>query len=392
MKSIKQILQHFFTPSKTIGLGILILAGFIGGIGFWTTFDAGLEYTNQEEFCIGCHEMENNVYQELQSTIHFKNRTGVRATCPDCHVPHNFTDKIARKAQASMEVWAKLTGAVDTPEKFSKHRLEMAKREWARMSANGSAECRSCHDYKSMDFEKMSADARDQMMGAAENDQSCIDCHKGIAHHLPDMSAGYKSIMDDLNAQAVETSVNKGNTYYTLHNKKLFLDPEMTKKAGLMISSVPVEVIGSQGEAIEVKITGWRKKKGSGKIIMQDFARNIRIASLQRKVAKTKGFFNVLDAKEDEDTSITWQNVDFTLWTDKKDLVEEVEPIWEYAKEAYTATCSRCHSQPAEAHFDSNTWVGMFKGMLDFADFEKEEEQVVLRYLQMHSSDYSNDH
>ena len=35
---------------------------------------------------------------------HWNNRSGVRARCPDCHVPHDFTDKVARKMQASREV------------------------------------------------------------------------------------------------------------------------------------------------------------------------------------------------------------------------------------------------------------------------------------------------
>ena len=34
-----------------------------------------------EEFCIGCHEMRDNVYAEFKGTIHDKNRSGVRAIC-----------------------------------------------------------------------------------------------------------------------------------------------------------------------------------------------------------------------------------------------------------------------------------------------------------------------
>ena len=49
---------------------------------------AGLAWTNTEEFCIGCHEMRDNVYAEYKGTIHDQNRTGVRAICADCHVPH----------------------------------------------------------------------------------------------------------------------------------------------------------------------------------------------------------------------------------------------------------------------------------------------------------------
>ena len=72
---------------------------------FWGAFNTALELTNTEQFCISCHEMRDNVYQELTRTIHFANRSGVRASCPDCHVPHQWTDKIARKMQASKEVW-----------------------------------------------------------------------------------------------------------------------------------------------------------------------------------------------------------------------------------------------------------------------------------------------
>ena len=88
---------------------------------FWGAFNTALELTNTEQFCISCHEMQNNVYQELTRTIHFSNRSGVRASCPDCHVPHEWTDKIARKMQASKEVWGKIFGTINTRRKFLDH-------------------------------------------------------------------------------------------------------------------------------------------------------------------------------------------------------------------------------------------------------------------------------
>ena len=127
-------------PSTVFSLGLLVLAGFAAGIVFWGAFNTALELTNTEKFCTGCHEMRDNVFAELKTTIHFTNRSGVRATCPDCHVPHNWTDKIARKMQASKEVWGKIFGSIDTREKFLDHRLELAIREWARMKANDSLE------------------------------------------------------------------------------------------------------------------------------------------------------------------------------------------------------------------------------------------------------------
>jgi cytochrome c-type protein NapC len=177
-------------PSSVFSLGLLVFAGFIAGIIFWGGFNTVLELMNTETFCISCHEMRDNVYQELKTTIHYTNRSGVRAHCPDCHVPHNWTNKIARKMQASEEVWAKIFGTVDTREEFVDHRLELAEREWARMKANDSLECRNCHSAESMDITRQSpraVAAHQRFLFTGE--KTCIDCHKGIAHHLPDMAS-----------------------------------------------------------------------------------------------------------------------------------------------------------------------------------------------------------
>ncbi len=177
------------TPSRYFSLGFLTIGGFIAGIIFWGGFNTALEVTNTETFCISCHEMRNNVYQELKTTIHYTNRSGVRATCPDCHVPHEWTDKIARKTQATKEVWGKIFGTISTREKFLGKRLELAKHEWARLKANDSLECRNCHDFEYMDFTRQGKRAdKAHSTQLANGEKTCIDCHKGIAHRLPDMA------------------------------------------------------------------------------------------------------------------------------------------------------------------------------------------------------------
>ncbi|MCQ4309999.1 cytochrome c3 family protein [Pseudomonas stutzeri] len=192
MKSILSFLKKYWTvlrrPSVHYSLGALTLGGFIAGIIFWGGFNTALEVTNTEAFCISCHEMEDNVYMEIKDTIHYTNRSGVRATCPDCHVPHEWTDKIARKMQASKEVWGKIFGTISTREKFLGMRREMAEREWRRLKANDSLECRNCHDFDYMDFTRQSARASQfHSTALANGEATCIDCHKGIAHRLPDM-------------------------------------------------------------------------------------------------------------------------------------------------------------------------------------------------------------
>lgn len=189
INKLKQLWHTIKSPSRYYSLGILVIAGFLAGIIFWGGFNTTLEATNTEAFCISCHEMNDNLYQELKYTIHYSNRSGVRATCPDCHVPHNWTDKIARKMQASKEVWGKIFGTISTREKFLAKRKELAQHEWHRLKANDSLECRNCHDFQYMDFTRQSPRAeKEHRSGLESGEKTCIDCHKGIAHELPDMA------------------------------------------------------------------------------------------------------------------------------------------------------------------------------------------------------------
>jgi len=181
--------RQFNRPARHLSLGFLTLGGFIAGIFFWGGFNTALEATNTEVFCVSCHEMNDNVFEELKTTIHYTNRSGVRATCPDCHVPHDWTDKMGRKMQASKEVWGKIFRTIDTREKFLDKRLELAQHEWARLKANDSLECRNCHDYDSMDLTRQASRAAFVHRSyLATGEATCIDCHKGIAHKLPDMT------------------------------------------------------------------------------------------------------------------------------------------------------------------------------------------------------------
>ena len=172
-------------PSGTITVLTLLVVGFASGVVFWGGFNTVIEATNTEQFCISCHEMRDNVYAEYQQTIHYSNRTGVRAVCSDCHVPKDWTHKMIRKVQASRELCGKVMGTIDTKEKFEAKRLELARHEWARMKAADSRECRNCHAFESMNTESQKPRAKKAHELGQRDKQTCIDCHKGIAHKKP---------------------------------------------------------------------------------------------------------------------------------------------------------------------------------------------------------------
>jgi cytochrome c-type protein NapC len=175
----------FFRPSS-LSLTAVVAIGMMSGLVFWGGFNTGMEATSSLAFCTSCHEMRDTVFQEYKETIHYKNRSGVRAACPDCHVPKDWVHKFVRKVQASNELYSKfITGSVDTPEKFEGRRMELATHVWTAMKETDSRECRNCHSWDAMDPHKQSSRASKKMAAAQKEGKTCIDCHKGIAHLLP---------------------------------------------------------------------------------------------------------------------------------------------------------------------------------------------------------------
>ncbi len=161
---------------------------FVVGIGFSGGVAVVLNQVETLKFCTqACHEMSTPM-QEYSQSIHYKNEVGVRAVCADCHVPRSFFPRVIRHAEASTELIGKMLGKINTPAKYELHRAEMAQAVWKTLKDDDSAECRSCHNFAAMDLQKQNpmAARRHTAAALANSGQTCIDCHKGIAHKLPD--------------------------------------------------------------------------------------------------------------------------------------------------------------------------------------------------------------
>ncbi len=219
----------------TVGVSLFFM---VVGVIFWGGFNTAMEATNTLTFCISCHEMEENVYREYTQTVHFNNGAGVRATCSDCHVPRPWIHKVVRKVQATNELFHKMLGSVDTPEKFDAKRLQLARNVWRTMKATDSRECRNCHDFNTMDPEKQKPRARKQHMNAMEAGNTCIDCHKGIAH---------KKTHDQLDEEELEKleAPDPSLAMALPPQWQAFLDKEAAEKAAPVVeaatAAAPVE-------------------------------------------------------------------------------------------------------------------------------------------------------
>ena len=185
--------EHLSTVRVTaVGAALL---GSIGGALLLACGQAGLAYTNSEQFCISCHEMRERVYAEYKGTAHDSNRSGVRATCADCHVPRETGPMLARKVGAVIDLYSHfVTGAVDTKDKFEEQRFRMARSVWIRMKESDSRECRHCHDDAAMSSDIQSAATRARHARGKTQGRTCIDCHFGLAHKEPRDGPGPQEI------------------------------------------------------------------------------------------------------------------------------------------------------------------------------------------------------
>ena len=90
------------------------------------------------------------------------------------------------KIMAVKDVYHELVGTISTPEDYEAHRLSMASAVWKKMKASDSGECRNCHNFEYMDFTLQESRAANEHQRAIDTGMTCIDCHQGIAHSLPE--------------------------------------------------------------------------------------------------------------------------------------------------------------------------------------------------------------
>jgi len=166
---------------------LVLIVGAVLGAAAFASAGSFMVYANSEAFCAhACHEM-GQLQKEHKGTIHDVNRSGVRATCNDCHVPHEYIPNYLAKVGLSSDVWGHfITRSIDTPAKFEEKRYLLAVRVWTYMKENDSRECRHCHTTAKMDPDKQSEKAKARHEKGRLAGLTCVECHFGISHKEPE--------------------------------------------------------------------------------------------------------------------------------------------------------------------------------------------------------------
>lgn len=377
--------RPFFAEEPMPGKKIIAAAilGMVAGIVGWGGFNTVLHATNRMDFCISCHEMRDTVFVEYQQSAHFQNPSGVRATCPDCHVPRDWGHMLVRKIQASGELLHWAAGSIDSPEKFQAKRHQLAKREWERLRASDSRECRNCHSFDAMAFHKQSIRAARAMRDAAKSGtQTCIDCHKAVAHTMPDINAGHRAMMAALTAQARNTPPQLGAMVRSLKALPLRSDP-MAEAEGELAAGMAVRILAIADGQAHVALSGWRRDGDDARL----YARQGKRMTLASLTASARA--RVMDGKpvEDPETGQMWTEAHLDAWVSAADLTNDSQALWAVAQRMADDNCTLCHAHKPAAAYGANDWLGHMNTMKRLTPLNEDEAALLLAYQQTHAKD-----
>ncbi len=357
-------------------VGVIIGAALLAGTA------TVMHKTSNTEFCISCHTMEQPL-AEYQGSVHFQNSKGIRAECADCHVPHQPIDYLMTKVGALKDVWGEMTGKINTPEKYEAHKLAMAQSVWDTLKKNDSATCRSCHNYSAMDILAQTPEARQQHPVAIQKGETCIDCHKGVAHILPNMSGLAAAGASELASAAAKTP-DSATTLYAIQTQPFYLSAnDKQHVAGNLMPSTEVSVVKREGDMVLANVNGWQQDGVKEAFYAAQGKRILSVLLGEDAVKQLKTTSTVTD----KETNQVWHQVALQVWLPKNTLINDQEKIWRYSKDMMANNCTGCHGLTALDRFNANQWIGVVKGMAGRTSLTPEQVRVLTQYVQKHASD-----
>jgi len=367
--------------NKYIKTGLtLAVAGIVTGIVLSSVALHPALSTN--EFCVSCHEMETPM-AEYQETSHYQSRTGVRAECSSCHIPEGMGPTLLAKIDALRHVYGHFRGTLETDEKYEAARLRMAERVWANMKTHDSRECRSCHKQDSIVFEEFAShsDAMEMEQGLEEGD-TCIDCHKGLAHPMPDRSTGHKKMREQLVMESTNPDI-EANAVYPLQTIFSYSEPNGDRE-GRVLAATRLEVIDNEGQWLKVRVDGWQQEEVEAMIYEFQGKRVFAVALENEGLGKP----TVHDTYLDPDTEQTWHQVSYETWVSNESMIQDEQKLWDYGEVLHSSTCGACHRAiPAEQYL-ANQWIGVMKDMKrNIRHLDKEQYRFLQKYLQLNAKD-----
>lgn len=361
---------------KISWFGALMLMG-IGALALFGVQHV-MKITNKTAFCVSCHAMEHP-QAEWEGSGHFSNQKGIRAECADCHVPQESWHYVKAKVLALKDVWYTITDKLPDQEAYEKHRLEMAQRVWNEMKATDSMTCRTCHSFEAMSFSEQKEAAQKMHKLAQETNQTCIDCHKGLVHFMPDMPTDNTAATGELTKHAGQFN-SEDKTLYTL----AMIGTQLTQGGDLrLMPYAELTDWKENGENITATVKGWQQA-GAESLMYMHLGKRINVAVLGDE-AKDK--VTVHHTVRDDVTGSDWKEVSVEINIAKSALTSDLASLNAFGNNLNQTHCGGCHAAIGADHYTANQWIGVVNSMKDRTSMTEEDVRAVTIYLQRNAKD-----
>jgi cytochrome c-type protein NapC len=143
----------------------------------WLVTDESISATSDGTFCVGCHSMDPFERSHDADVHGGQNTHGVRATCANCHLPHDSSmNYLYTKARTGVhDMWVENFGDPENIDWYAKleHREEYTY----------DSGCMTCHtnlQEATMATNKAFIAHRDYFLGTI--DDQCTTCHEHVGH------------------------------------------------------------------------------------------------------------------------------------------------------------------------------------------------------------------
>jgi cytochrome c-type protein NapC len=157
---------------------IAAIALFLFAFLSWLVTDESITATSDAKFCVSCHSMEP-FQQAHDADVHGgQNSHGVRATCAQCHLPHDSSfNYIVTKGRTGIhDLYVEYLG---DPESIDWEAKRDNREEWVYDTG-----CLTCHtNLQQATMATNDAYIAHKAYFMGTTDDQCVTCHKNVGHH-----------------------------------------------------------------------------------------------------------------------------------------------------------------------------------------------------------------
>lgn len=363
--------------SLAVFFSILVAGAVIGAAALYAT-QWSLHATSTNEFCVSCHSMDVP-HQEWQDTNHFANAKGIQAGCADCHIPHEGLAFLKKKMTSGVgDLYAEITGGIPDAQAYEEKRAEMARKVWAEMEADDSRTCRSCHNTEFWDLYEQSPKAATEHRSMADSGDTCISCHRGIAHFPPDFGGEAQAAAGELDRLTADTPEDAG-ALYPIRQRELFESRDDGSQIARILPGTQLQVLDREGAWRKVQISGFQPPD-----VEQVIYRNAGKRIIAATIADTQQLKPLSGAAVND---AGWNQRKITGWINAEGMVDEIQPIWDYGEELNNAYCGSCHAVMGPEDYTANQWPAMVNAYADRTSISDADKLLLTFYLQTHAND-----